>query len=73
MNDATIVLESLRKLRDREAATLTESTVIKTQGTLYTVMFVSRKVPVGHSYNIPGNIIKKYNCLFTSIIVSKIS
>lgn len=33
VGDATIVMESLRKLRDREAANLTESTVIKSQGT----------------------------------------
>ena len=70
-NDATIVLESLRKLRDREGATLTESTVIKTQGTVYTVMFVSRKVPVGLSYNFPGNIIKKSKCLIILLLLLK--
>ena len=33
VNDVTIVNESLRKLRDREAENLTESTVVKAQGT----------------------------------------
>lgn len=34
VNDATIVNESLKKLRDLEADNLTESTVVKTQGRL---------------------------------------
>lgn len=46
VNDATIVNESLRKLRDREADNLTDSTVTKTQGTPKLLNFYGYKGPV---------------------------